>query len=167
MSVFVQMIPSKPTNILLPNLVLWCIIMSQSVVQRGWFSIFKVKVTARIHMIMPVSTSISQCVFTHMPTIMDLPYSFLKIMKINRAFQKSLSFMTTTNWAFQFFPKSHLSFCTGTYWSHIWCIAHVLKTKICRFALGSAVRMHKRHAAEEVSSKFSEENIRAAKLQAE
>ena len=36
MSVCVQMIYSKLTNILLPNLVLWCVIMSQSVMQKGY-----------------------------------------------------------------------------------------------------------------------------------
>ena len=56
MSMLVQMISSKPTNILLPNLVLWCIIMSQSVMQKGWFAIFKVKVTAKVYMIMTLFT---------------------------------------------------------------------------------------------------------------
>ena len=51
MLMFVQMISSIPPNILFPNLVLWCIIMSQSVMQRDWFVIFKVKFTARAHMI--------------------------------------------------------------------------------------------------------------------
>ena len=50
MLMFVQ-ISSKPPNILFPNLILWCIIMSHSVVQKGWFAIFKVKVTAKAHMI--------------------------------------------------------------------------------------------------------------------
>ena len=45
------MISSKPPNILFPNLVLWCIIMSQSVMQKDWFAIFKVKFTARALMI--------------------------------------------------------------------------------------------------------------------
>ena len=48
MSVFVQMISSKQPNILLPNLVLWCIIMSRSVMQKDWFAIFKVKVTVKV-----------------------------------------------------------------------------------------------------------------------
>ena len=43
------MTSSKPSNILFPNLVLWCIIMNQSVLQKDWFAIFKV--TARAHMI--------------------------------------------------------------------------------------------------------------------
>ena len=47
----VQMISSKPPNILFPNLVLWCIIMSWSVMQNDVFAIFIVKVTARAHMI--------------------------------------------------------------------------------------------------------------------
>ena len=51
MSMFVQMISSKLLNILWPNLVLCCIIMSQSVMQKDWVPIFKVKVTARAHMI--------------------------------------------------------------------------------------------------------------------
>ena len=51
MLVFVQMIFSKPPNILFPNLVLWCIIMSRRVMQKDWFAIFKVKVTASAHMI--------------------------------------------------------------------------------------------------------------------
>ena len=51
MLMFVQMISSKPPNKLFSNLVLWCIIISQSVIQRDWFAIFKVKVTARVHMI--------------------------------------------------------------------------------------------------------------------
>ena len=48
---FVQMRSSKPPNILFPNLVLWCIIMSLSVMQKDWFAIFKVRITARTHMI--------------------------------------------------------------------------------------------------------------------
>ena len=48
---FVQKISSKPPNILLPNLVLWCSILSWSVMQKDWFAIFKVKVTARAYMI--------------------------------------------------------------------------------------------------------------------
>ena len=51
MLMFVQIIFSKPPDILFPNLVLWCIVMSQSVMQKDWFVIFKVKVTARAHMI--------------------------------------------------------------------------------------------------------------------
>ena len=51
MLMYVQMISSKPPNILFPNLVLWCIIMSLSVMQKDWFAILKVKVTARAHMI--------------------------------------------------------------------------------------------------------------------
>ena len=47
----VQMISSKLLNMLLPNLVLWCIIMSWNVMQKDWFAIFKVKVTARANMI--------------------------------------------------------------------------------------------------------------------
>ena len=42
---FVQMIISESTNHLLPNLVWWCIIMSQIVFQKNWFAVFKVKVT--------------------------------------------------------------------------------------------------------------------------
>ena len=38
----------KPPNILFPNLVLWCIIMSLSVMQKDWFAIFKVKFTATV-----------------------------------------------------------------------------------------------------------------------
>ena len=48
---FVQMISSKPSNILFSNLVLWFIIMSQSAMQNDWFAIIKVKVTARPLMI--------------------------------------------------------------------------------------------------------------------
>ena len=51
MVMFVQMISSKPPNILFSNLVLCCIIMRQSVMQTDWFAFFKVKVTARAHMI--------------------------------------------------------------------------------------------------------------------
>ena len=47
MLMFVQMMSSKPPNILFPNLVLWCIIMSWSVTQKDWLAIFKVRVTAR------------------------------------------------------------------------------------------------------------------------
>ena len=36
---------------LIPNLVWWCIIMSQCVMQKNWFTIFNVKVTARIYII--------------------------------------------------------------------------------------------------------------------
>ena len=51
MLMFAKMIFSKPPNILLPNLVFWCIIMSGSVMQKDWFAVFKVKVTARAHII--------------------------------------------------------------------------------------------------------------------
>ena len=44
---FFQIISSKLPNILLPNLVLWCTIMSQTVMQKDRFAIFKVKVTAK------------------------------------------------------------------------------------------------------------------------
>ena len=46
---FVQLISSKSPNIVFPNLVLWCTIMSQSVMQKDLFAIFKIKVTARAH----------------------------------------------------------------------------------------------------------------------
>ena len=44
-----QMISPKPANIFFfkPNLVLWCIIMSQNVMRKVWFAIFKVRVTAK------------------------------------------------------------------------------------------------------------------------
>ena len=48
---FVQMMSSEPQNILLSNLVWLCSIMSQSVVQKNWFSVFKVRVTARAYII--------------------------------------------------------------------------------------------------------------------
>ena len=41
----------KPPNVLLPNLVWWCIIMSWSDVVKNWFAIFKVEITARAFMI--------------------------------------------------------------------------------------------------------------------
>ena len=45
MLVLVHMISSKLPNIWLPDLVLWCIIMSWSVMQKDWFAILKVNVT--------------------------------------------------------------------------------------------------------------------------
>ena len=45
---FVQMISPELLNFLLPNLVWWYIILSRSVLQKYW-SIFKVKVTARAY----------------------------------------------------------------------------------------------------------------------
>ena len=42
---FVQMVSSKPQSTLFPNFEFLCIIMSQSVMQKDWFAIFKVKVT--------------------------------------------------------------------------------------------------------------------------
>ena len=51
MSMFIQMISAKPPNILLPNMLLWCIIMNWNVMQKDLFTIFKVKVTTRAHMI--------------------------------------------------------------------------------------------------------------------
>ena len=44
-------ISCKPPIILFPNFVLWCFIMSGSVIQKDWFATFKAKVTARAHMI--------------------------------------------------------------------------------------------------------------------
>ena len=51
MLMFVQMISPKPPNILFPNLILSFIIMSWCIMLKDWFAIFKVKVTARAHMI--------------------------------------------------------------------------------------------------------------------
>ena len=51
MSMFVQMISSKPPNIWLPNFALWCTIMSRSVIEKDRFAILKVKVTPRAHKI--------------------------------------------------------------------------------------------------------------------
>ena len=48
--VFVQIISSELQNILSPNLVWWCSTMSQSVMPKTLLAIFKVKVTARLHM---------------------------------------------------------------------------------------------------------------------
>ena len=50
MSIFIQIISSKAPNILLPNLEMWCIIMSWRVMLKDWFGIFKVKVTISAHM---------------------------------------------------------------------------------------------------------------------
>ena len=44
---FVQIISSESLNVLLPNLVWWCIIMSQIVFQKDWFAVFKVKVAVK------------------------------------------------------------------------------------------------------------------------
>ena len=41
---FVQMISSETLNLLLPNLVWWCIIMNQIIFQKDLFAVFKVKV---------------------------------------------------------------------------------------------------------------------------
>ena len=48
---FVQMIFSESLNLLLPNLVWWCIIMSQIVFKKDWFAVFKVKVTVKDNII--------------------------------------------------------------------------------------------------------------------
>ena len=48
---FVQMIFSELLNLLLPNLVWWCIIMSQIVCQKDWFNVFKVKVIVKDNII--------------------------------------------------------------------------------------------------------------------
>ena len=48
---FLQMIFSESLNLLLPNLVWWCIIMSQIVFQKDWFAVFKIKDTVKDNMI--------------------------------------------------------------------------------------------------------------------
>ena len=48
---FVRIISFEPQNILLPNLVCLWSIMSQSVMQKNWFTVFSVKVTARAYII--------------------------------------------------------------------------------------------------------------------
>ena len=48
---FVHMISSELLNLLLPNLVWWCIIMSQIVCQKDWFNVFKVKVIVKDNII--------------------------------------------------------------------------------------------------------------------
>ena len=44
---FVWKISSEPLNCMQPNLVWWCIIMTQFVMQKGWVPIFKDKVTVQ------------------------------------------------------------------------------------------------------------------------
>ncbi|WP_419635475.1 hypothetical protein, partial [Thiolapillus sp.] len=41
----------KPQNFLLPNLIWLCSIISQSAMQKNWFTVFNVKVTARAYII--------------------------------------------------------------------------------------------------------------------
>ena len=48
---FVRTICSEPHNILLPNLVWLCSFISQSVMQKYWFTVFNVRVTARAYII--------------------------------------------------------------------------------------------------------------------
>ena len=48
---FVHMISSEPLNFLLPNVVWWCIIMSQIIFPKNWFAVFKIKVTMKNHLI--------------------------------------------------------------------------------------------------------------------
>ena len=48
---FVQTIYSEPQNILLPNLVCLCNIISQNFMQKNWFTVFNVKVTTRAYII--------------------------------------------------------------------------------------------------------------------
>ena len=50
-SVFVQIISSKPLNILLPNLILGCHTVSWSACEKLGFAFFKFKVIARAHSI--------------------------------------------------------------------------------------------------------------------
>ena len=45
---FVHVIPSELLNLLQPNLVWWCIIVSQIVFQKDWFVVFKVMVTVTV-----------------------------------------------------------------------------------------------------------------------
>ena len=49
--IFVQMIFSESLNLLLPNLVWCCIIMSQIVFQRDWLPVFKIKVSVKDNII--------------------------------------------------------------------------------------------------------------------
>ena len=48
---FVQMVSSETLNLLLPNVVWWCIIMSQIGFETDWFAVFKFKVTVVDNMI--------------------------------------------------------------------------------------------------------------------
>ena len=46
---FIQMLSSEMLNLILPNLVRWCISMSQTVFEKYWFAVFKVKVKVEDH----------------------------------------------------------------------------------------------------------------------
>ena len=63
MLLFVQMISSKLTNSCYQTE--YC----QNVMQNGWFAIFKVKATARVHMIMTVSTTSSELLMLLLPNL--------------------------------------------------------------------------------------------------
>ena len=45
------MVSSESLNFLQPNLVWWCIIMSQIVFQTDWYAVFKIKITVKDHII--------------------------------------------------------------------------------------------------------------------
>ena len=49
--IFVWLISSEPQNLLWPNLVWWCTMMSQNVMQKDLCSYFRVKVTVRVYII--------------------------------------------------------------------------------------------------------------------
>ena len=68
--VFVQMISSELLNRMLPNLIWWCIIMDQIVMQKDWFATFKVKVTRRlIQSNMTVSTMSTELLILSLPNL--------------------------------------------------------------------------------------------------
>ena len=71
---------------------------------------------------------------------------------------------TTTNGRSDFPPRVAEAFVPELTEATFGRVVHALKIEICRFALGSALRICKRHKAKK---KFPGESIASAKLQAE
>ena len=100
----------------------------------------------------------------YMPTVTALLYLFRKIIKINRAIRKYGQPLRSSwfchSWnnnkqsgPSQFFPRVAEVFVPELTEAMFGRIAHAGQTDICRFAFGSAVRVHERHEAKKCSQR--------------
>ena len=109
--IFVQMIFSESLNLLLPNLVWWCIIMSQIVFRKDWSAVFKIKVTVKNNLVKLWLFGI----FSELLFLLQLILVWWHII-IRRI-------VLWKDWIALLWSRSRSQKCSGFQWMFIWMIS--------------------------------------------
>ena len=142
---FVQTIPCDSLNLLLSNLVWWCITVSQIVFRKDWFAVFKVKVTVKAHII---KIYLLNCWSFRSFVWWHITISLIVLWKVRISLVWSRS---RSQERFKIPVNVHLNdikcwtFCNHTWYGDASSWARVSCTRVDRFAVwkfGVTVRVH-------------------------